>query len=357
MIKKICIILLLSISAFGNKEDKIYKFVVPEGIPSLSIAFMVSNTEKTIEKIENEKIKHFILDKEIEYSIEKVPESLVGKLLKKEPDIAIVPSNLAAQLYNKNLGYKIVGTVSWGSFYLVGTKQLTSFDQLKMKDLKSSKLKIGMIGKGLTPDIVFQNILISNNINAEKDIELEYYSSGNEVLPLYLGRKLDMILIPEPLLTKLLEKSPETKISFNLNLEWKKIYKSTYGYPQGTLIVNERVYNNKELLFKLIDMMKNSVDDVTNKSQDEVKEKIYKMYLKAEYKNNSKFIKEDKDKLQEKLILIYSNIKDVICRSNMDFVQINNTKEEYKNYFKEINEMDKKMIGGQIPDDKIFMEK
>lgn len=353
MIKRICIILLMTISIFGKNDSKVYKFVVPDGIPSLSIAFLITESEKD----ENGKIKHYIMNNEIEYSIEKVPESLVGKLMKKEPDIAIVPSNLAAQLYNKNLGYKIVGTVSWGSFYLVGIEKFNSFEQLKVKNEKSSKIKIGMMGKGLTPDIVFKKILSANNIDIEKDIEVEYYPSGIELMPLYLSKKLDMIVVPEPLLTNIMRKSPETQISFDLNTEWKKIYNSSYGYPQGTLVVNERIYNNKELLSTLLKMMKNSTTNLTNESHDEIKSKIYRMYLKDEYSNDSKAVSVDKNQLQQRLVEVYNDIEAAISRSSIGFVKIKETEEEYKNYFKTIDEIDKKMIGGQIPDDKIFMEK
>ena len=40
--------------------------------------------------------------------------------------MAIVPSNLALQAYKKDLGYKIAGTIGWGSLYLVSTEEVDS---------------------------------------------------------------------------------------------------------------------------------------------------------------------------------------------------------------------------------------
>ena len=60
----------------------------------------------------------------INYEIQKSPDLLVSKILKEEADIAIVPSNLASQAFNKGLSYKLVGTSAWGTIYLVSTEDI-----------------------------------------------------------------------------------------------------------------------------------------------------------------------------------------------------------------------------------------
>lgn len=127
------------------------KFTSPDGLPALSMVKMMNDNKK-------------ISDKKIEYKLEKVSESLVMNFLKKESDMGIVPSNLAGQLYNKNLDYKIIGTIGWGSFYIISRE-----DFMDIKDLKGKE--IYTIGKGLTPDVMLQTILKENNINPAKDLK------------------------------------------------------------------------------------------------------------------------------------------------------------------------------------------
>jgi|GEM_PF-513257 len=355
MRKKICLMLfLLSLSLFGNIDKKTYNFTVPDGLPSLSISFMMGDTEKIVGAGGAARVEHMIGDDLITYNIEKMPEALVAKLMKKEPDIAIVPANLAAQLYNKNLGYKIAGTVGWGSFYLVGRTKFESFDKLKGDGIK--KIKIGLIGKGLTPDIVYRKILKENNIAIDKDIEVEYYANGNELMPLYLSKKLDVIVIAEPALGNILKKDKDTLISFNLNEEWKKIYNSQYGYPQSTLIVKESIYGNKELLSKVLELIQKSTKNLTIESAEKVEENIYRMYLKDRYSNNIKEFTGDASSYKNKLVMLYSDIGETLKRSNINFIEVEKTQNEYMNYFRVIEEMDKKMIGGKIPDEKIFIK-
>ena len=143
------IFVLLSFNIFAET----LKVLTPDGLPALSLAKMMSTTKK--------------LDGvQLEYKIEKLSDALVVDMLKREGDIAIVPSNFSAQLYNKNLNYKVLGTVGWGSFYVVSRENISSLEELKGKEIYT-------FGKGLTPDIIFQVILKSKGIDL-KDIKINY---------------------------------------------------------------------------------------------------------------------------------------------------------------------------------------
>lgn len=163
--KKIIIVLfmmLFFITAVYSKD--VVTFAFPDGLPALSIVKMINDDKE-------------ISGKKIDYKLEKISESLIMNFLKEESDIGIVPSNLSGQLYNKNLDYKIVGTIGWGSFYIVSREKIKNIEDLKGKEIYT-------IGKGLTPDIILQTILKENGINPDKDLKINYLSGGNEIAPM-----------------------------------------------------------------------------------------------------------------------------------------------------------------------------
>lgn len=134
MRKAILILILLSIlislgscSNFTTQENtlKEVRFSYQDGTPALTSAKLA--------------FENSVLDKNMRiiYELEKSPDSLLAKILKQEADIAIVPSNIAAQAVNKGLPYKIVGTAVWGSLYLAGTENIKSFEELKGKEIYS----------------------------------------------------------------------------------------------------------------------------------------------------------------------------------------------------------------------------
>ena len=288
MFKKNLLILfiLLSLNIFADS----IRVIVPDGLPALSIVNMMSTTKE-------------IDGKKIDYKVEKLSDALVVNMLKREGDIAVVPSNFSAQLYNKNLGYKILGTVGWGSFYVVSRENIKSLEELKGKEVYT-------FGKGLTPDIIFQSILERKGID-KKDIKINYLSNGNEVASLYLGKKVDTIVIPEPMLSKVLSKSLSSNIVANLN---------------------DEVYNtNPKLVEEFISKLTESIS-LIYKNQDKTTENI---------------------KLNN-LGIDTSILDKVLTRANISYTPVVDCQEEYHKYFEILESVNKKVIGGKLPDEEIY---
>lgn len=308
MLKKNLLILfiLLSLSVFAET----IKVVTPDGLPALSLVNMMDT--KKIDNIQ------------LNYKVEKMSDALIVDMLKREGDIAIVPSNFSAQLYNKKLGYKILGTIGWGSFYVVSRDNINSLEELKGKEVYT-------FGKGLTPDLIFQSILEKKGIN-KNSIKINYLSSGNEVASLYLGKKVDTIVIPEPMLSKVLSKSPTSTIVANLNDEWKNITNSDLGYPQSTLVIKEEIYEiNPKFVKEFINKLTESISKL--------------------YKNSGETVENVK---RNSLSIDTSVLDKVLTRANIFYTPIIDCKEEYNNYFKILELTNKKVIGGKLPDEEIF---
>ena len=298
----------LSFTVFG-KEIKV---LTPAGLPTLSVVKMINED-------------HEIDGDKVEYKIEKNADGLVVDMLKREGDLAIVPSNFAAQLYNKGLDYAILGTVGWGSFYIISHEKMDNIEELKGKELY-------VFGKGLTPDIILQNTLLKNGINPETDVKINYVSSGNELAGFYLGKKAQIAVIPEPMLSKIMSKSKDTEINFNLNDMWKKISGSELGYPQSTLVVKKEILKeNPQLVKQFVKDLEESIEFL--------------------YGNDSK-----RDKYVDNLgIMIDTSILDeILSKANIKFVEIDGSKAEYENYFKILYDTNSKVIGGKLPDEEVF---
>ena len=300
-------------TAKTTKEAKTINMIVPDGLPAVALSKFMTDTKK----IDNVTINS---------SIEKTTEALSTSIMKGEPDVAVVPSNLAAQAYNKKVGYKILGTVGWGSMYLVSTDPAVK----QLSDIKSKE--VYSLGKGLTPDIAFKSVLKQNNIDADKDVSITYVSAASELPPVVIGGKAKLAVIPEPALTAVKAKKKDLNVICNLNDEWKKILDSDYGFPQSTLIVKESLLkNDKEFINKLADSTKENV----------------------------KWVNDNKDKvgaMSEKLgVTVKAGIvAKALEDANLDFVNIKDSEKVYIKYFEELNKYQPKIIGGKVPDAKIF---
>lgn len=300
----------------NKKSTKDISFVTPDGLTAIAVAKLIK---------EKPEIKSGY---DVNYTIEQNSDSLVTSVMKSEPDIAIVPSNVAATVFNKNKEYKIAGTVGFGSFYIGTTNQNQSVEDLKGKEVYN-------IGKGLTPDIIARTILKEKGIDVDKEINFSYVNTVNELAPIILSGKSEYAVIPEPALSTVQSKNDKFNVMLNLNEEWKKLNDSQYGYPQSTIIVKkELLENDKEFVSELLKQVKDSEEWIYN-NKETVGDYCEEIGVSA-----------------KKPIVVKA-----IDRSNIKYVGIKDCYKEYETYFKKLNEFDPKTIGGSIPNDEIFMEK
>lgn len=300
----------------NKKSTKDISFVTPDGLTAIAVAKLIKGKPE-IKSGYN-----------VNYTIEQNSDSLVTSVMKSEPDIAIVPSNVAATVFNKNKEYKIAGTVGFGSFYIGTTNQNQSVEDLKGKEVYN-------IGKGLTPDIIARTILKEKGIDVDKEINFSYVNTVNELAPIILSGKSEYAVIPEPALSTVQSKNDKFNIMLNLNEEWKKLNDSQYGYPQSTIIVKkELLENDKEFVLELLKQVKDSEEWIYN-NKETVGDYCEEIGVSA-----------------KKPIVVKA-----IDRSNIKYVGIKDCYKEYETYFKKLNEFDSKTIGGSIPNDEIFMEK
>ena len=176
------VMLMVACSKVNNiesNEEINATLISPDGLPSIAISKLIAD---------NTKIDNITLN----CTIQKTTDLLLSELMKGEADLAIVPSNLALQAYKKELGYKVAGTIGWGSLYLVSTEDISDLSKLEGCEVYNT-------GKGLTPDIVFKNILSNNNIN-EENIEFSYVGAASELAPSLISKQAKYAVVPGPVL-------------------------------------------------------------------------------------------------------------------------------------------------------------
>ena len=332
-ITKLCLTMFLTVSVLcgcsskkveESKENKVaetitevkkIKIYVPDGLPALSVAKLI--------------VENPIIDKnvDISYEVAKTADVLSSKVMAEEADIAIVPSNLAAQAYNKALNYRLAGTTGWGSLFIVASEDIKDLNSLKEKEIYN-------IGKGLTPDIVFRYILSQNGINPDNDIKTTYLNAATELAPAFISGKSKIAVMPEPVLTNVLDKKNDSKIVFDLNSEWKKITKTSLGFPQASIIIKADVLKDKKFIDEFLKQLEDSVK-WANSNGDKL----------AEYS----------EKLQ--LSVNKEAVAKCVNRANLKYVNINDSKDEYNKYFKVLLDFEPKSIGGKIPDEGFYIQK
>lgn len=265
----------------------------------------------------------------INYELIKGSDLIVSKVMNQELDIAVVPSNLASTVYNQGEAYLIGALTGFGNLYIISREPIESLDGLKGREITT-------IGKGLTPDIVFQYVLKANNIDPEEDVTINYMGGATELAPAFLSNKADIILAPEPMISTIISKDPTAIIQFSLNQLYAKAAGAQLGFPQTALVIKKDLINNHpDFVNTFLNEYEESVDWAIGNLKD-----LENYGLDLDITIPAGVLNEDS-----------------IQRMNLSFVTGNEMKDVYMRYIDILSEFQPKTIGGKVPNEGIFFEK
>ncbi len=259
---------------------------------------------------------------EIEITIYNEPIQVRKLMLESAVDFAILPTTMGAILYNKGIDYQLAAVPVWGTLYLFGQDStIKNWDDLKGK-------RIYLMAKGMTPDVLFKQLLIQNGINPDKDIKTDYsFPTHIDLANAVASGQAKLGVISEPLVSMVEQKNKKVKPIFDLNEEWQKVFPET-PIAQTALLVNGQFAKNQT----------QNIENIIRQNQQ-----------------SSVWVNQNPEKAAELIVKynILPNIevaKSSIPRSNLNFVEAKNIEKEIGNYLRIFYEMNPDIIGGKIPD-------
>lgn len=184
------------------------------------------------------------------------------KLMTGEYDIASIPTNLAASLYQKSQGkVKVIAVNTLSVLYIV-TKDgaIDSVDDLKGKTILAS-------GQGTIAEYALNYVLESNNLVIGEDVTIEFATEHAESVTKALAGGYDAILLPEPFVSQISTKDPSFSVGINITEEWEKTGDCTL--TMGCVAVNTAFYEeNKEAVKNFLADYSESVNYVNDNIED-----------------------------------------------------------------------------------------
>ncbi len=168
----------------------------------------------------------------IQYEILDEPLQIRARMLREEPEMAMLPTKMAANLFNKGLPYQLAAISVWGTLVIFGKDSLIR----DWEDLRGKR--VHLMAKGMTPDILFRFLARENNLDPDQDVILDYsFPSHNDLANAVIAGLADIAVLSEPLVSMVKQKNQEVKILFNLGNEWSEIFNDDFAIPQTSLVV------------------------------------------------------------------------------------------------------------------------
>ena len=192
-----------------------------------------------------------------DFRIMAAADEITPLLAKGEIDIAAVPANLAAILYQKMNGAICVLNVNTlGVLYIAERgDSIRSVADLKGRTIYSA-------GKGSTPEYALNYILTANGLTPNADVTIEYKSEHAECLSAILSDANALAMLPQPFLTTAMTKADDVRMALDLTAEWDSLGVGSAMITGVTVARRKFVEENPELVKQFLTDYADSVEYV-----------------------------------------------------------------------------------------------
>ncbi|MCQ2515595.1 MAG: ABC transporter substrate-binding protein [Saccharofermentans sp.] len=151
-------------------------------------------------------------------------------------DIALIPANLAAKLYNTgNADIQVIDINTLGVLYCVsGDSSITCAADLEGRTILTT-------GQGQTPEYTLRYILEANGVT---DYELDFKSEATEIAALLSEDPSQVAVLPQPFVTVACAQNDSLLIVFSLNDEWDAVSDGSMMVTGVTVARREFIENH-----------------------------------------------------------------------------------------------------------------
>jgi len=254
-------------------------------------------------------------------------DELIPLLSKAQLDIALVPANVAATVYQKLEGaVAVIDINTLGVLYVVSADTTIS----TVEDLAGKT--ICLMGKGTTPDLAMQYLLSSHGIT---DATLEYKSEATEVAAAISADESLVGVLPEPFVTAAKMNNEALQVVLSVGEQWLACAGEGHDMVTGVTIVR------KAFLEEYPDSVK--------------------AFL-ADHERSALYVKEHPEEMAQTVVQYGIVGKEAIAKKaipgcNITCIYGEAMKIALSDYLSILYEMDPKAVGGALPgEDFYFVE-
>ncbi len=191
------------------------------------------------------------------------PNEVIARLANGELDVAALPSNVAANLYNKGVKIQIAAVIGDGMLSV-----LSGDDSVKSAaDLVGRTIHVP--GAGSTPDQMARLLIREAGLVEGTDVILDYsVAAPAQLAQMVIARRVSLAILPEPFVTMVRTQNPQVTIAADV----QELYRSLTGianYPMSVLVVrSDFARQNPRNLASILDAYEHSVSWVNANPAD-----------------------------------------------------------------------------------------
>ncbi|EKV56435.1 ABC transporter substrate-binding protein [Brachyspira hampsonii] len=244
------------------------------------------------------------------------PNNMLSLIVKGEADIAAIPANMAAIIFNRQLDYKVIAIISETQLFIVSANEKIQ----TINDIKNKTVYCGT--KLAAPDLMLQYLISKENL---PKVNINYSLSNPDLAKAVASKNADIAILPEPFVSSAMLENKDVHIVVEMS-------KYIENYPVAVLIAKNTFINHNRVLVNevLREYEKSTYHILNNKNEVETLIKDSSMIINAK-------------------AAVYG-----MNRMGLTFYSGEKMKFALNSYYNFLYNFDKKLIGNRIPSNDFY---
>lgn len=270
------------------------------------------------------------LTDELDVDVWTSPDVLRSLLINQEAELTAVPSYVAANLHNRDVDVQLAAIMVWGLLWVLGPDDIPA----TWDELEGATVVVPFPND--MPDLVFRRLLDHNGLVPGTDLEIRSVAQPAEAVAQLVSGQADWAVLPEHAaslaLARATESGRELDRVIDLQQAWGDAFDTPARIPQAGIVVPTSLAEQPALVTALLDEVADTVDVVNAQDPATI------------------------DLLADRFDLPPGLVADVIPRLNLEVVPAAAAQEELEAFFTELAALSPEIIGGQLPDDGLYLD-
>ncbi|CAO3428907.1 ABC transporter substrate-binding protein [Azospirillum doebereinerae] len=260
----------------------------------------------------------------------RTPDELRAGLTSGTMQAFVLPTQSAANLFNKGLGVRLVNVMTNGLLHLLSADpSLTPLVALKgIAALKGRSVAIPF--RNDTPELVFRRLLAAERLTPDTDVGLQFAGTPMEAIQLLLTGRADAALLPEPAASAAILRAVQAGKTVSRVLDIQKAWGAATGL--GTVLPQAGL----------------GVTDAFLADHAPAVEALHAALVAATASVNADPARAASDAAAP-LSLPWPVIEQAIPHSNLVAQRASAAREPLESLFRAVSEFDPRIIGGALP--------
>ncbi len=269
-----------------------------------------------------------------EFTLWRDPDQLRVMALGRKADVLAMPSNVAANLYNRGAGVRLLNISTWGALWIV----TRDAQRRQLDDYRGEEIAVPF--RGDMPDLMLQLLAAKQGLDLRRDLRLRYVPTPMEALQLLLTRRVRHALLAEPAVSLALRKTqsfpiglvaPELHRGLDVQQEWGRLFARAPRLPQAGIAAVGAVREQPQVLAAVQQAYARSV-----------------AWCRAHPLECGELMAQRID------MLTPDAVADAIATSQLDAVPAAQAQPELEFFFAQLHARDPALLGGKLPDAGFF---